>query len=120
SACMGQQAITVVFRESDGITRAILEDTEKRLILGGRHTYLLEHEEKGNVESMRDIIKHLNSAGIVVLLFVHDNALRDSLKGNEGEVILYAKEQKKTEDIVTFVKAVSSYEFDTAGDALYI
>ena len=120
SACMGQQAITVVFRESDGITRAILEDTEKRLILGGRHTYLLEHEEKGNVESMRDIIKHLNSAGIVVLLFVHDNELRDSLKGNEGEVILYAKEQKKTEDIVTFVKAVSSYEFDTAGDALYI
>lgn len=120
SASMGQQAVTVLFRGDDGITRSVLEEAEKKLVLGGRHTYLLEEEEGMDPDVLRDIIKHLNAAGIVVLLLTHSSGSTQRLKGDCGELIVYAKGQEETDDIVSFVRTVSSYEFDITEDGLFI
>ena len=120
SACMGQQALTVVFRRDDRITRGLLEDVEKKLILGGRHTYLLEEEKDVRRSDLETVLSHLNAAGVVVLLLLHDDDHEETLNLDGSERVLYAKEQKEAEDIVSFVRTVSSYETGIADNASYI
>jgi sulfate adenylyltransferase subunit 1 len=63
----GQNAITVAFPlRRDGITEGLIQDVEKRLYHAGRHTYLY----KPNFEDAPNVVRHLNRAGIVVLLAV--------------------------------------------------
>jgi sulfate adenylyltransferase subunit 1 len=63
----GQNAITVAFPlRHDGITEGLIQDVEKRLYHAGRHTYLY----KPNFEDAPNVVRHLNRAGIVVLLAV--------------------------------------------------
>ena len=119
SACLGQKAVTVVFRSSEEIDRNKLEKVEKNLISAGRHTYLLEEGVDIDNKNTLEVIRHLNAAGIVVLYLVHDDIDNRLLKDNT-EVVLYSKEEKTVDDIVSFVKSVSSYEYDLASDALYI
>ena len=45
SSLLGQKALTVLFESSLGFGRKQLEEAEKKLLLGGRHTYLLEAGE---------------------------------------------------------------------------
>ena len=50
SAAMGQLAVTIIFRKKDGFTLEQLENFEKKLILSGRHTYLLNSEKISDVK----------------------------------------------------------------------
>lgn len=123
SACMGQQALTVVFSEEDGISKELLEEIEKKLILSGRHTYLLKEDGISNPEALQDVVRHLNAAGMVVLLFLRNGESVERIRDEAGTLIVYAvyaKEKKETDDIVAFVRKISSYEYDIAGDGLYI
>ena len=47
---MGQLAVTIIFRKKDGFTLEQLENFEKKLILSGRHTYLLNSEKISDVK----------------------------------------------------------------------
>ncbi|MSS18897.1 sulfate adenylyltransferase subunit 1 [Pseudoramibacter porci] len=61
----GQNAITVAFPlRREGITEGLIQDVEKRLYHAGRHTYLY----KPNFEDAPNVVRHLNRAGIIVLL----------------------------------------------------
>ena len=61
----GQNAITVAFPlRRDGITEGLIQDVEKRLYHAGRHTYLY----KPNFEDAPNVVRHLNRAGVIVLL----------------------------------------------------
>lgn len=115
SAAMGQQAVTVIFRSEDGFTLEKLENAEKKLILGGRHTYLLEAEKN----DVWKIIGHLNKAGLVVLLLAENDAVSQA-SNNEIRAIIYSKKKKDEDSVVEFVKNVSSYDYDISEGALYI
>ena len=61
----GQNAITVAFPlRKAGITEGLIQDVEKRLYHAGRHTYLY----KPNFEDAPNVVRHLNRAGVIVLL----------------------------------------------------
>ena len=115
SAAMGQRAVTVIFRKEDGFTLEQLEIFEKRLILNGRHTYLLEAETISDTVTLRELVKHLNKAGLVVLLLT-DNFIPE----NETRTIIYSKKGRDEHSVVDFVRKVSSYDYDISDKALYI
>ena len=120
SSVLGQKAVTILFKSSQGISRTLLEKVEKKLILGGRHTYLLEADENVKENELPVIIKHLNEAGIVVLLLTHNDNQIQTLLDSKSEVTSYEKEQKHEEDIVSFVRKVSSYEYGLVKDSSFI
>ena len=120
SSVLGQKAVTILFKSSQGISRVLLEKVEKKLILGGRHTYLLEADESVKENELPDIIKHLNEAGIVVLLLTHKDSQIQVLIDSKSEITNYEKEQKQEEDIVSFVRKVSSYEYGLVKDSSFI
>ena len=60
------------------------------------------------------------AAGVVVLLLLHDDDHEETLNLDGSERVLYVKEQKEAEDIVSFVRTVSSYETGIADNASYI
>ena len=120
SSVLGQKAVTILFKSSQGISKALLEKVEKKLILGGRHTYLLEADENVKENELPVIIKHLNEAGIVVLLLTHNDNQIQALLDSKSEVTSYEKEQKHEEDIVSFVRKVSSYEYGLVKDSSFI
>ena len=120
SSVLGQKAVTILFKSSQGISKALLEKVEKKLILGGRHTYLLEADENVKENELHVIIKHLNEAGIVVLLLTHNDNQIQALLDSKSEVTSYEKEQKHEEDIVSFVRKVSSYEYGLVKDSSFI
>ena len=119
SACLGQQAVTVVF-DRDSINRNLLEEAEKKLILGGRHTYLIEADKDVSRNDLKTILTHLNAAGIVVLLLTDYGEIEQAENDEIRKLIKYSKEQKEVDDIVTFVRNVSSYETGIADNASYI
>ena len=120
SSVLGQKAVTILFKSSQGISKALLEKVEKKLILGGKHTYLLEADENVKENELPVIIKHLNEAGIVVLLLTHNDNQIQALLDSKSEVTSYEKEQKHEEDIVSFVRKVSSYEYGLVKDSSFI
>lgn len=66
SAWKSQRAVTIEFPIGrDGITRELVEKVERQLSNAGRHTYL--YLPKAG-DPAAEVVKHLNEAGIVVLL----------------------------------------------------
>lgn len=65
----GQRSITVEFRPEDGIDFDYVQQVEKELSLRGRHTY--SYAPKTD-EDYSLVVKHLNNAGIIVLLYAED------------------------------------------------
>ncbi len=66
----GQRAITVEFDpQKDGIDLPYVQRVEKELAILGRHTYL--YAPKAD-EDYALVVKHLNNAGIVVLLYAKE------------------------------------------------
>ena len=119
SASMGQQAVTVAFLKEQGFTQELLRGVERKLILAGRHTYLLEENVDFRGEILWEVIRHLNAAGIVVLLLKEGQSDQAILPDSEGHRITYCKEETDEESVVTFVKKVSEYDAHLS-DALYI
>lgn len=63
----GQRAITVEFNCAEyDTTLEYVQKVEKELAIMGRHTYLYQPKEG---EDIATVVKHLNNAGIVVLLY---------------------------------------------------
>ncbi|SKB84959.1 sulfate adenylyltransferase subunit 1 [Lachnospiraceae bacterium] len=118
SAALGQQSAAIIFDRAAGVDATVLEEVEKRLVLSGRNTYLLNVDDIGDTDTSREIVKHLNNAGVIVLLSDVEGTLRD--KDKEIRKIVYAGEEKDTESIVEFVKKVTSYDYDLTKDASYI
>ena len=120
SSVLGQKAVTILFKSSQGISKALLEKVEKKLILGGKHTYLLEADESVKENELPAIIKHLNEAGIVILLLTHNDSQIQVLLDSKSEITGYEKNQKQEEDIVSFVRKVSSYDYGFVQDSGFI
>lgn len=120
SAAMGQEAVTVVFEETSSVDSTLLHEVEKQLILEGRYSYLIEDDGKITNEEFARIVGHLNRAGIVVLIL--KSADRDKVYSFEEDThaVLYSLEEKDKNSIVSFVKRISSYDYDITRDALYI
>ena len=63
----GQRAITVEFQGGKaGVDLATVQKVEKELLILGRHTYLYQ---PGENDAYEEVVKHLNDAGILVLLY---------------------------------------------------
>jgi sulfate adenylyltransferase subunit 1 len=63
----GQRAVTVEFKSGEfGNTLEFVQKVEKELAILGRHTYLYVPK---NGEDIKNVVKHLNNAGILVLLY---------------------------------------------------
>lgn len=111
SAAMGQKAVTITFRREDGFTSGLLEGAEKRLILNGRHTYMLDAGDM-DTTTLAAVVQHLNRAGLVVLV------LGEVPEGTAA--VNYEGTARDEESIAAFVKKVSSYDYRISGEALYI
>ena len=118
NAALGQQSLTVIFDAERGIKTGTLEDAEKRLVLLGRNTYLIKDSETKDYEMTRQIVKHLNRAGVTVLLLSSEEKARE--KDKEIQKIVYAGEEKDVNTIVEFVKKVTAYDYDLTRDEAYI
>ncbi len=76
----GQRAVTIEFPFGKaGITEAFLEKVEKELINRGRHTYLFRPKQG---EPVKEIVEHLNEAGLVVLLLKTEDVDTSIFKTN--------------------------------------
>lgn len=120
NAAMGQQPVTVVFEKSNVIDNQLLWEVERQLILEGRYTYLIEESEFESPAALEGVVRHLNRAGIV-LLVLRDGSLGARVSpGGETHTIVYAGEETDKDSIVSFVKKVSAYDYDLSKEALYI
>lgn len=88
----GQRSLTVEFRPEDGLNFEYVQKVEKELSLRGRHTYSLAPKV---YEDYALLVKHLNNAGILVLLYADgiDTSIFDENRSY--------KTNWKTKDIVT-------------------
>ena len=93
----GQRAITVEFKESEQVTLEYVKRVEKELSNRGRHTYLFAPKTSHGIKG---IVKHLNDAGIVVLLFASNQIDTSVFESTRGYISDW-----KTEDIKTPAEA---------------
>lgn len=105
----GQYPVIVAFPiGSKGITLDFVQKVEQQLTIEGRHTYLYQPEHNEPIEV---VCKHLNEAGLIVLLTAKEAVLDQiSLK---DEASYYSNWQSKSEltvdDAVQYIKEVSTY-----------
>ena len=88
-----QRAITVEFKESDVIDLAFVQRVEKELSNMGRHTYLYAPDSGHGIKS---VVKHLNDAGVLVLLFAKKDIDTTVFEATRGYISDW-----KTDDINT-------------------
>ncbi|MDO4308094.1 MAG: GTP-binding protein [Eubacteriales bacterium] len=109
AALKGQTPVTVEFiAEKDGLTKELVQKAEKQLGTLGRHTYLYEPEDGEDYEKT---VRHLNNAGILVLLLLKDEKAQKTLLRKED--FYYYDWQEEAGDsvdgIVEFIKKISSF-----------
>ena len=119
AAAMGQQAVTVLFAESEQISKQLLWEVEKQLILDGKYTYYLDADDLDD-PSVLEAVRHLSRAGMVVLLLGKKDKIYRYRFGKEVQAILYAGEETDKVSLVSFVEKVSSYAYDLSREASYI
>lgn len=93
----GQRAITVELDESKLINLEFVQKLEKELSNRGRHTYLYNPESSHGIKG---VVKHLNDAGIVVLLFAKKELDTSVFKSTRGYISDWI-----TDDITSVVDA---------------
>ena len=120
NAALGQQPVTVIFDGHSDIDDTLLWEVEKQLIIEGRNAYYLENSDKTDEIVLEEIIRHLNSAGVVVLLREQNAYRLKQALGKDIPSVVYAGKETDKESIVSFVKKISSYEYDFSREALYI
>jgi sulfate adenylyltransferase subunit 1 len=79
----GQRAITVEFNESSLVDLAFVQKVEKELSNRGRHTYLYRPD---SYHGMKGVVKHLNDAGILVLLYAKKDLDTSAFEYTRGYV----------------------------------
>jgi sulfate adenylyltransferase subunit 1 len=119
AAIKGQKAIIVPFEASENITRDYVEAVEKQLNLAGRHTYLYA-AKKG--EDVNDVVKHLQHAGIIVLLYASAEQIK-SVNVDGAEVYdmkLAAAQTPEVEDVAENIRKESVYDDASVHDGNFI
>jgi sulfate adenylyltransferase subunit 1 len=105
----GQRAITVEFAiRENGFTMEMVERVERELSNEGRHTYLYAPKAGDPVE---EVVKHLNAAGLVVLLANQDGVDLSAFATDRTYYSNWQKEDTSVEDAVKYVRQVSSIVF---------
>ena len=108
AAIKGQKAITAVFVDGvDGVNRGFVEDVEKALNIDGRHTYLYAPKEGEDFET---VVKHLNRAGIVVLLLISEKQQKVLSGENVSFTTDWNKDGKSVETAAEYIKKQSVYD----------
>lgn len=115
AALEGQKPVTVEFRLGrNGVDRALAEKVEKGLVIAGRHTYLYQPEAG---EPVKEIVTHLNHAGIVVLLLLDENVESPKvLRENASYIDDWGDTEISVDSVVHYIYQVSSFDGDTSHD----
>lgn len=117
AALKGQTPLTVEFKIGvDGVDMAFVQKVEKELSLKGRHTYLYDPGENDQVAI---VVRHLNEAGIIVLLTITDQKVDKRLQ----ESISYINDWKEKvgtdlEDVVAYITKLSGTNSAIADDTI--
>ena len=118
AAIKGQTAITVEFVQGEnGVNRAFVEDVEKALNLEGRHTYLYAPAQG---EDIRNVVKHLHRAGIVVLLLVDAKQVAALDIQDESYIRDLSQQSTDAEELAAQIRKKSAYTDVVVGDRDYI
>ncbi len=118
AAIKGQTAITVEFVQGEnGVNRAFVEDVEKALNLEGRHTYLYAPAQG---EDIRNVVKHLHRAGIVVLLLVDARQAAALDIRDESYIRDLSQQSTDAEELAAQIRKKSAYTDVVVGDRDYI
>ena len=118
AAIKGQTAITVEFVQGEnGVNRAFVEDVEKALNLEGRHTYLYAPAQG---EDIRNVVKHLHRAGIVVLLLVDAKQAAALDIQDESYIRDLSQKSSDAEELAAQIRKKSAYTDVVVGDRDYI
>lgn len=120
SACKSQVPVIAEFRLGrDGMTEKLVEDVEKALAACGRHTYLYIPEP---LEDFSKTARHLNQAGILVLLVLNENAEpEETLAKEEFYLSGWQKDTGACADrIVKLLKEKTAFSSYIAVDRDYI
>lgn len=115
AALEGQKPVTVEFRLGrNGVDRALAEKVEKGLVVAGRHTYLYQPEAG---EPVKEIVTHLNHAGIVVLLLLGEDVESPKvLRENASYIDDWGDTEISVDSVVHYIYQVSSFDGDTSHD----
>lgn len=107
SALKGQTPITVEFSlGKDGISLEVVQTVEKQLNLLGRHTYLYIPEPG---EEFAKTVRHLNEAGIIVLLAINETVVPDDSLRKESFYYKEYPSNSSIDEIVEYVKKQSMF-----------
>ncbi len=120
----GQRAVTVSFDlDDENITKNFVEQVERELTLSGRHTYLYAPKD---YEPAGLIVRHLNRAGIVVLLVWNkDLKNKEMLKDSLSKYSKYIPhwevgEDGSVEETVQNIRHLTEYSEDVYGIGSHI
>jgi sulfate adenylyltransferase subunit 1 len=95
-----------------------LEKVEKELINRGRHTYLFRPK---NGEPVKDIVKHLNEAGILVLLAKTNTVDTNAFKTDRSYYSDWISTEKlDIEETINFLIHISGTYADEVSYKAYI
>ncbi len=118
TALKAQAAITVGFDTSKpDIDKAFVQKVEKKLWEDGRHTYLYEPSEG---EDAVNVVKHLNAAGIIVLLVKSGIDVSEFDKSSGYTDEWYDKTDRNVSDVAEYIKKESYFQTGIAKDRDYI
>ena len=105
AASKGQSAVTIEFvKGANGVNREFVEKIEKELSLEGRHTYLYAPEVD---EDIITVVKHLEAAGLVVLLLVDEEQAKEI--ADAGYVKEWNQNGENADEVALTIKKLSAY-----------
>lgn len=114
----GQRAITVELNESRLVNLEFVQKLERELSNRGRHTYLYSPESSHGIKG---VVKHLNDAGIVVLLFAKKELDTSVFKSTRGYISDWITEEiTSVTDAADYIYKASAISGETATVGDYI
>ena len=114
----GQRAITVELKESSLVDLQFVQKLERELSNRGRHTYLYNPESSHGIKG---VVKHLNDAGIVVLLFAKKDLDTSVFKSTRGYISDWITEDiESVSDAADYIYKASAISGETATVGDYI
>lgn len=114
----GQRAITVELKESSVVDLQFVQKLERELSNRGRHTYLYNPD---SAHGIKGIVKHLNDAGIVVLLFAKKELDTSVFKSTRGYISDWITDEiTSVTDAADYIYKASAISGETATVGDYI
>ena len=114
----GQRAITIELNESRLVNLEFVQKLERELSNRGRHTYLYAPESNHGIKG---VVKHLNDAGIVVLLFAKKDLDTSVFKSTRGYISDWITDEiTSVTDASDYIYKASAISGETATVGDYI